>query len=76
MNVPPIQAFNSAAKVERTQKTAKVRARAVDPDEKRKKPSPQQSQIQSRDKKLASQPTEAICTGAVHAALFKLQLGD
>ncbi len=76
MTVSAIQALNSAAQIARTAKTAKVRERAVDEDGKRKKPStPQGETIAPRDKKLAPQPTEAVCSNAVQSALFNLQLG-
>jgi hypothetical protein len=76
MTVSAIQALNSAAQIARTAKTAKVRERAVDSDGRRKKPSVPQGESLPRDKKLAPQPTEAVCSNAVQAALFNLQLGN
>jgi hypothetical protein len=74
MTVSAIQALNSAAQIARTAKTAKVRERAVDSDGKRKKPSTPQGETLPRDKKAAPKPIEAVCTNAVQAALFNLQL--
>lgn len=74
MTISAIQALNSAAQIQRTAKTSKVRERAVDSDGKRKKPSVPQGETLVRDMKAAPKPTEAVCTNAVQSALFNLQL--